>query len=409
MQFFFQQVHALALFIDVGFVLLRRSEERGRQFFADRSRHALHQFLRELGLLVDGKPEAQAKLGIVFEKRVRPGRSAACCVFRPRRGGQVAAVNRRASGGVGDDGPVAEQLRHQLEIWSFAATGAGAGELEQRFLNLLLADVGDFNVAAVQFRNLEEEIPVLALGHAQRRLRHHVDRLQPGFGLVLDRTDFDADAAAGAVFRRYLNRVLEALPFFVAGLGGLESRRRALQFFGVVNLDADDRVRTNHGALSALDADLRIPGRDFERQVALLPFRGSGGEGAVDGKCADRQFVAASGIDHAQHVALEFRRRRRKRRRHLNRAGEFGRDFHFEQVRQSLVHGFHVLLYDLFALLAVGVANRFANRLNRLIAPATPWRWRRSRPAESCSCGCPCRCRAPLDRRRSRKTSRASQ
>ena len=51
-----------------------------------------------------------------------------------------------------------------------------------------------------------------------------------------------------------------------------------------------------------------IPGGNFERQVALLPFRGSGGESAIDRKCADRQFVAASGIDHAQHIALEFRR-----------------------------------------------------------------------------------------------------
>ena len=53
--------------------------------------------------------------------------------------------------------------------------------------------------------------------------------------------------------------------------------------------------------------------------------------------------------------------------RHLNRAGQFGRDFHFEQVCQSLIHGFHVLLDDLFALPAVGVTNRFANRFNRLI------------------------------------------
>ena len=36
-------------------------------------------------------------------------------------------------------------------------------------------------------------------------------------------------------------------------------------------------------------------------------------------------------------------------------------------MRQSLVHGFHVLLHDLFALSAVGVTNRFADRLDRLI------------------------------------------
>jgi hypothetical protein len=36
-------------------------------------------------------------------------------------------------------------------------------------------------------------------------------------------------------------------------------------------------------------------------------------------------------------------------------AGEFRGDFHLEQVGQRFVHGFHILLDDLFALAAVGV------------------------------------------------------
>src|SRR5208282_3019646 len=69
-QFFFQQIHALALFVDVCFVLLRRSEKCRGEFFANRSRDALDQFLSELGLLIDGKPEAQTELGVVFEERI---------------------------------------------------------------------------------------------------------------------------------------------------------------------------------------------------------------------------------------------------------------------------------------------------------------------------------------------------
>ena len=39
-QFFFEPVHALALVVDVCFVFLRRSEDRGREFFTDGSCHA---------------------------------------------------------------------------------------------------------------------------------------------------------------------------------------------------------------------------------------------------------------------------------------------------------------------------------------------------------------------------------
>jgi hypothetical protein len=52
--------------------------------------------------------------------------------FRPGGGGQVAAVDGGAAGGVGDHGAVAEQLAEQLDVGRFAAAGAGAGELKQR-------------------------------------------------------------------------------------------------------------------------------------------------------------------------------------------------------------------------------------------------------------------------------------
>ena len=61
--------------------------------------------------------------------RARPRR-------RPRRRRQVAAVDRRAAGRVGDDDPVAEELGEQLEVGRLAAAGAGAGELEQRLQQL---------------------------------------------------------------------------------------------------------------------------------------------------------------------------------------------------------------------------------------------------------------------------------
>ena len=99
-----------------------------------------HQFAGKLGLLVDGEPEAQAEFGIVFEQRIRPGRAAAVGILGPGSGGQVAAVDRGAAGGVGHHGTIAEELRNQLQVRRLAASRAGAGELEQRLLHLLLAD-----------------------------------------------------------------------------------------------------------------------------------------------------------------------------------------------------------------------------------------------------------------------------
>ena len=54
---------------------------------------------------------------------------------------QVAAVDRRAAGGVADQQPVAEELGQQLDVRRLAAAGAGAGVLEQRLQELGALDV----------------------------------------------------------------------------------------------------------------------------------------------------------------------------------------------------------------------------------------------------------------------------
>ena len=69
---------------------------------AEHRRQLAQQLLRQLEMLVGGQPEAQPELGVVLEQRIRPGRSAAFPVVRPRRDRQVAAVDGRAAGGVGD-------------------------------------------------------------------------------------------------------------------------------------------------------------------------------------------------------------------------------------------------------------------------------------------------------------------
>ena len=71
---------------------------------------------------------------------------------------------------------------------------------------------------------------------------------------------------------------------------------------GIIHLGADDRVRADIGAFAALNADLGIPDRDLQRDVAFFPYGGAGWISAVIGDLADRQVVAVFGDDGAQHL-----------------------------------------------------------------------------------------------------------
>ena len=157
-------------------------------------------------VLVDGEPEAEPELGVVLEQRVRPCRPAPVGVDRPRRRRQVAAVDRRAAGRVGDQQPVAEQLRQQLQVRRLAAAGAGAGELEQRLQELVPRTVRSPTRRAVARRQRLEERDVLALGARGAARGLDVDRLAAGLARCRGRAGLDAQPAAGAVLDVDLQR-----------------------------------------------------------------------------------------------------------------------------------------------------------------------------------------------------------
>ena len=135
---------------------------RGRR----RRRHAARssRLPGQLGVQVGGQAQPEAELGVVLEQRVRPGRPAACRVLRPRRGRQVAAVDRGAAGGVGDGRPLPEQLGQQLEVGRLATAGAGAGELEERLEELGAADGPEVDPGTLVERQRLEELDVAPLG-----------------------------------------------------------------------------------------------------------------------------------------------------------------------------------------------------------------------------------------------------
>jgi len=135
---------------------------------------------------------------------------------------------------------------------------------------------------------------------------------------------------------------------------------------GIVGFLTDGRVRTNHGALAALDADLRIPDRDLQGDITLLVLRGPGLEGAVDGQRTHRYIIALFDDDLADHVADILRGVSRYYRRHLPGAGHHTRDRNLVEVRQGGVDRFIVLLHHGIALGAVGLFDCLFDILDRL-------------------------------------------
>ena len=162
----------------------------------------------QLGVAVGGEPQAEPELGVVLEQRVRPRRAAPVGVDRPRRGRQVAAVDRRAAGRVGDRQPVAEQLREELQIRRLAAPRAGAGELEQR-----LEELGAAHGAEVHPRAVVRPAAARRRRCSRARLASSGSRasrliaLRPGSLGRGHRARLDAQPAAGAVLDVHLQRV----------------------------------------------------------------------------------------------------------------------------------------------------------------------------------------------------------
>jgi hypothetical protein len=67
---------------------------------------------------------------------------------------------------------------------------------------------------------------------------------------------------------------------------------RTSQPTSLIHFMADDRVRTDHHALTALDAQYLIPNRNFQREVALFPLRVPVGKVPSIGKRGDGDVIA---------------------------------------------------------------------------------------------------------------------
>ena len=110
-----QHRHAHALRADFRFAHLWRLYDRLHQLLAKLRCQLLCQAVREFDVLVGGQAEAQPEFRVVLEQGVGPRGAAAFAIGGPRCDWQVAAIDRRTSGGVGDLQAVAEQLRQKFQ------------------------------------------------------------------------------------------------------------------------------------------------------------------------------------------------------------------------------------------------------------------------------------------------------
>ena len=158
---------------------------------------------------------------------------------------------------------------------------------------------------------------------------------------------------------------LYSLPLYAVDLKvGGASAERAL----VVHLRPDRGVRAHERALVALDADLRIPDGDLEREVPLLPFRRPDRPRAVDREGAHGKQVALAGQHHRGHLLHEVRRPLGDHRRTRARGARRLRHGNLVQVGERLVHDLAVPAHDLRTALAVGLLDRLLDVRDRLVA-----------------------------------------
>ena len=130
---------------------------------------------------------------------------------------------------------------------------------------------------------------------------------------------------------------------------------RLCQQLFVVGLHADGGMRADEGADAALDAELFVPDRDVDGDVALLVLRGGGREGAVGRHLRDRQVVAEAGDDRPVTSWTNCGAVLATGGGILMLAGGLGRNLDFVDVLQGFVDGGVVHGDDLVAGFAVAL------------------------------------------------------
>src|ERR1044071_4799973 len=117
----------------------------------------------------------------------------------------------------------------------------------------------------------------------------HVESFARDVTFIPGRTNFDTQTTAGAIFYGNLDSVelvgkLAPLRWHVP-----ESFGSVAESAFFINLRANGRMRANHDALAALNAQVSFPNGHFKSDVSLLPLGRAYTESAVNRKRAHGQ------------------------------------------------------------------------------------------------------------------------
>ena len=313
------------------------------------------------GLVADLKTEAV--LGVVLEQGVVPRGTVALGVDRVGRGRGRVAPDGGAAGGVGDEHAVAGDLGHEASVAGLGAAGAGAGELEERLLELRALGVGGDGLGLLGDLG-DAVVEDLLLGKLLL-LRDH------GEGVL--RAGGDADGAAHAVERADGEGELLALHLRAHGVEGAQVLGSRGDLGVVQDERTDGGVRADEGAGVALDALGLVPLRDHDRDATLLVSGGAELPLAVDDvlERGDRQGIAVHAVNGLEEVLDLFDDGGAALEGELGRGVLGGRPVggHLKLAERggAGVDGLVVGVDDSLALLHVGLGGRVLHVLQGLL------------------------------------------
>ena len=221
----------------------------------------------------------------------------ALCVDGVWRGSSRTAPDGGTTCCVGDVHSVAEQLGDQTSVSGLSTASAGAGELEQRFLELAALN-GLFSRHAWLLANVGNQVIEYRLFCFLALSWNHLD------GLFFGRALAYADAAAHAVHRGNSHGEFVVFQALADHLRGLQASRCSSNLFFGQRERTDGRVRADIRAAVALDALGLVPLRNHNGYAAFLISGSALLEGTVSmrNECGYRQAVAVHLADRLHDV-----------------------------------------------------------------------------------------------------------
>ena len=317
-------------------------------------------------LFISRHPHPETKFGIVLEKRIGPCRPDTLCVLGPGGRRQISAVDRRTAGRVGDEQAVAEQLRQDLDIRRFAATGTCSRKLEIRIEELYAVNGREVDVGLFVGRQALVKRDISPLGVQIGRLFGDIDRTLSGRA-VLDRTDLMAKAASGAILEIDLQRKFGLGETAGVDRGRLKTVRSGSQIVAMIEFRADHAVRAYKTAVAALNARVRFPDGDTIRYISFFPFGSAARIRAVRRHHTDRDVVAAA-LDHHSCDGFD---KVGCRGGNAAGGGGLGRrmigNLHLKQIFERLVDRFKIFVDHGLTLFVIGLFDRFFDLGDRVV------------------------------------------